>query len=1091
MDLKQLLALTPDWENPKIVGRNREPAHATLIPYPNEGVALGCIFEKSPWFLTLNGEWRFRLYENPHTVPENFYSPDYDVSEWDTISVPSNWQMLGYDKPIYVNKGYPFKADPPRVPHDWNPTGVYRRTFIIPKEWYGKQIFLVFNGVDSAFYVWVNGQLVGYSEDSRLPAEFNITQYIKPGENLLAVMVLRWSDGSYLEDQDMWRLSGIFRDVYIYCAPNIHVRDFFVKTFFDEEYRDATLKVRINIRNYSNRKSRRHLLEIKLFNQEGNSVFDKPLIISIGEIRPKNEIVVEAERKVLKPRKWSAEDPYLYTMLLTLKNESGEIVEVESCHVGFRQIEIRDGRILVNGVPIYLKGVNRHEHDGKRGHAVTIESMIKDIILMKRFNFNAVRTSHYPNHPVWYDLCDKYGIYVIDEANIECHGLVGSLGKIPQIEEEFGKPWRKLLRELQEKSKKSKKEIIEKLLKGVPKYVEPAHDPEWLPAFMERFVRMVERDKNHPCIIMWSLGNESGYGPNHDALAGWVHGYDPTRLVHYERTTHFPRDGKISRSVDVISVMYPTIERLVQLAEDPEDNRPIIMCEYAHSMGNSTGNLKEYWETIRKYRRLCGGFIWDWVDQGLKRVTEDGKEYWAYGGDFGDEPNDGNFCINGLVWPDRKPQPALWECKKIQQPVEAEAIDLSKGIVRIINRYDFTDLSAIDISWELSEDGKIIQQGKLSKLSTPPHESEVVKVPFTMPKNLKPGAEYWLTLRYKLSRKTPWAEKGFEVGWTQFKIPFKVPPRPVVEVSIMPPLKVKENADEIKIFGKDFSLVFNKEDGCITSLLYRNLNLMKRGPLLNVWRAPTDNDAPRLAPIWRSAGLDRLKHVVKEVKAEKVSDQAVYVHVEESLRTPEDEERFRCIYLYKVYGSGDIIVEVDVEPKTGLPPSLPRIGLQLILPEGFENVMWYGRGPHENYWDRKEGAQIGVYSMTVDDLYVPYIKPQENGNRTDVRWVSFTNSLGIGLLFVGMPLMEFSAHHYTTEDFEKAKHTHELKRRKDITLNIDYRQSGLGGGSCGPDTLPKYLVKPKHTHFSVRLKPISSIESAMELSKQRIKEKLT
>jgi len=1076
----------PEWENPRVTERNKEPAHATLMPYPDEGMALECVREKSPWFLTLNGEWKFKLCENPYLVPEGFYAPDYNAESWDAIPVPSNWQMHGYDKPIYVNVRYPFRADPPRVPHDWNPTGLYRRTFTIPDDWLGKQIFLVFDGVDSAFYVWVNGQIVGYSEDSRLPAEFNITRYVKTGENVLAVKVLRWSDGSYLEDQDMFRLSGIYRDVYLYCAPNIHIRDFFVRTIFDENYRDATLKVRVNVRNYSNETSKSHILEIKLFDQEGLPVFNEPIIRHFGGVSPKSEVILEVEKKVSGPRKWSAEDPYLYKLLFTLKNDVGEIVEVESCYVGFRQVEIKGGRILINGVPVYLKGVNRHEHDDVRGHAVTVESMEKDIILMKRFNFNAVRTSHYPNHPAWYDLCDKYGIYVIDEANIECHGLVGFLRTIFQIEETLGKSWEDLIQEFREEMKKrSWEEIMEEISKRFPRYVEPAHDPEWLHAFMERFVRMVERDKNHPCVIIWSLGNESGYGPNHDALSGWVHGYDPTRPVHYEGTIH-TRERKISKSVDIISIMYPSLERLIQLAEDPEEDRPIIMCEYAHSMGNSTGNLKEYWEIIRKYKRICGGFVWDWVDQGLKRVTEDGQEWWAYGGDFGDEPNDGNFCINGLVWPDRKPHPAMWECKKIQQPVEAEAVDVSNGIIRILNRYDFTDLSIIDISWELTEDGKVIQQGTLPKLFIPPHESEIVTVPFKVPEPLKPGAEYWLTIRYKLSRDTPWAERGYEIGWTQFKIPLEVPPGPAVKVSSMSPLKLEEEDDEIKVSGKNFSLTFDKRDGCLTSLIYEGLNIIKKGPLLNVWRAPTDNDAPRLAPMWRNAGLNRLKHTVREVKSEKISDQLVHVSVSTSLCTPEEIERFKCNYLYKIYGSGDIIVEVDVDPASGLPSSLPRIGLQLTLPGGFENIAWFGRGPHENYWDRKEGAQIGVYSGTVDEQYVPYIKPQENGNKTDVRWVSLTNNLGIGLLAVGMPLMEFSAHHYTIEDFEKAKHTHELKRREDITLNLDYRQSGLGGGSCGPDTLPQYLVKPEHVRFSVRLKPISPSESAMDLSKQTI-----
>ncbi|MEM3715857.1 MAG: glycoside hydrolase family 2 TIM barrel-domain containing protein [Candidatus Bathyarchaeia archaeon] len=1078
----------PDWENPRITGINKEPAHATLIPYPDEDTALTCLKDSSPWLMTLNGEWRFKLYENPHLVPRDFYKQGYSVDDWDTIPVPSNWQMLGYDKPIYVNVRYPFKADPPKVPRDWNPTGLYRREFVVPEEWFGRQVFLVFEGVDSAFYVWVNGEMVGYSEDSRLPAEFNITRFIKPGRNLLAVMVLRWSDGSYLEDQDMWRLSGIFRDVYLYCTPNLHIRNFFVRTFFDEKYEDAALKVRVNIKNYSDKKSKPHLLEVKLFDHEGLLVFTEPVKKFIGEINPGSEAVVEIERKVSRPRKWSAEDPYLYTMLLTLKDEHGNMVEAESCRVGFRQIEVKDGRILINGAPVYFKGVNRHEHDDVRGHFVTIESMEKDIILMKRFNFNAVRTSHYPNHPAWYDLCDKYGIYVIDEANIECHGLAESFRTIWQIEEALGKPWNQILRELLEESEdKSLKDAVKNLLERFPTYTEPAHDPEWLHAFMERVVRMVERDKNHPCVIMWSLGNESGYGPNHDALAGWIHGYDPTRPVHYEGTIR-ARDKRVPRCVDVISIMYPSLDKLIQLAEDPEEDRPIIMCEYAHSMGNSTGNLKEYWDIIRKYKRLCGGFIWDWVDQGLKKRTEDGVEYWAYGGDFGDEPNDGNFCINGLVWPNRVPHPAIWECKKIQQPVETEPVDLSKGLVRILNRYDHLDLSVIDITWELTEDGKVIQEGVLPKMYTKPRESEIVTVPFTIPEKLKPGAEYYLTLRYKLSKDTLWAEKGYEVGWSQFKMPFNVPPGPEVKVEDMPPLKLEETEDKILVVGEDFKLLFDRVTGCVCGFIYRGLNLVKSGPLLNVWRAPTDNDAPRLAPLWRKAGLDRLKHVTRSVKAEKISDKIIRMNVESSLITPEGSERFRCTYIYRIYGSGDIIIETHVQPVEGLPPHLPRIGLQMTIPRGFENITWFGRGPHENYRDRKEGAPVGVYSGTVDEQYVPYIKPQENGNKTDVRWVALTNAFGFGLLAVGLQLMEISAHHYTAEDFDRAKHTHELKRREDITLNLDYMQSGLGGGSCGPDTLPQYLVKPEPVCFKIRLRPISPGESPMELSKQVLRE---
>jgi beta-galactosidase len=1034
----------PDWENPRVVERNREPAHATLVPYDNEQKALKGNRSDSSWYMSLDGDWKFSFTKNPKLAPKNFFRVDFDVSEWDTVPVPSNWQLLGYDKPIYTNVTYPFPADPPRVPHNDNPTGSYRREFEIPDSWKDRQVFLVFDGVDSAFYVWVNGELVGFSKDSRLPAEFNITPYVHPGKNMLAAQVYRWSDGSYLEDQDMFRLSGIFRNVYLFSTPNIHIRDFFVQTELDKEYKDAILRVQAKVTKYSSPLVENCVLEISLFNAEGKAMFNKPVTHAVEKLKSKNETVVEFEQKIRSPQKWSAEKPYLYTLILKLLDDQGNAVEVESCKVGFRKVEAKDGRILINGVPVYFKGVNRHEHEDVRGHAITVESMIKDILLMKQFNFNAVRTCHYPNHPTWYDLCDEYGIYVIDEANIECHGLAN-----------IGEPtYRK----------------------------EPANDPDWLNAFMERCVRMVERDKNHPCVIMWSLGNESGYGPNHDAAARWIHDYDFTRLVHYEGTIH--TRGKVSSIVDVISVMYPTLERLTELADDPDENRPIIMCEYAHSMGNSTGNLKEYWETIHSHKRLCGGFIWDWVDQGLERKTESGKKWWAYGGDF-DAPNDGNFCINGLIWPDRKPHPAIWECKKIFQPVEIEPVDLGIGKFKVMNNYDFSDLSGLDIKWELTADGDILQNGQLPKLYTLPRSSKIITVPYIMP-TLKPGAEYWLTLRFKLSESTIWAKKDHEVAWAQFKMPFEVPPGHVLEAQNMTNISLDKTETQIIIVGTNFKIIFSKETGTITYFEYKHSELIENGPLLNVWRAPTDNDAPRLAPKWRSFGLDHVEHKVKSVSALRASSQVVQVIITSLVRAPDIADGFDCKYIYTIYGSGDVVIKTDIIPSLKI-PSLPRIGLQMTIPAKYNVFTWYGRGPHENYCDRKEGAPVGIYSGTVSEQYVPYIKPQENGNKTDVRWASLTVGRGVGLLVVGMPLMEVNAQYFTSDDVEKAKHTFELTRRKDITLNIDYKQSGLGGGSCGPDTLPKYLIQPEPLQFSVRLRPLSAQDLlAVELSKQRI-----
>jgi len=1030
----------PDWENSKVVGRNKEPAHVTLIPYADEESAVVGERGRSPWFILLNGGWKFCIVRNPDASPKGFYEEGFDETGWDNIPVPSSWQMMGYDKPIYTNVRYPFPADPPHVPHDDNPTGLYRREFVIPDAWKERQIFIVFDGVDSAFYIWVNGEMVGYSQDSRLPAEFDITPYVRSGGNMLAVQVLRWSDGSYLEDQDMWRMSGIYRDVYLFSTPKVHIRDFYVRTELDADYNDAVLELRTKIRNYSGDRLGGYSLDINLINEDGRPAIERPLKHAVKVIRAGDEIFLYTEQQVRGPLKWSAENPHLYSLLISLRDVEGRVLEVESCKVGFRKVEVRDGRILINGVPILLKGVNRHEHDDVMGKAITVESMVTDIKLMKQFNFNAVRTAHYPNDPRWYDLCDKFGIYVIDEANVECHGLASIMGF----------------------------------------HREPANDPEWLNAFMERCVRMVERDKNHPCIIMWSLGNESGYGPNHDAMAGWIHGFDPTRLVHYEGTIHVA--GKVSPVVDVISVMYPTIEMLTALAEDPNEVRPIIMCEYVHSMGNSTGNLKEYWETVYGHRRLCGGFIWDWVDQGLRRETDDGLEWWAYGGDFGDEPNDRDFCINGLVWPDRKPHPAMWECKKIFQPIEVEAVNLKAGEVKVINRYDFTDLSGLDIAWELCADGMALEWGRLPSLKIPPGSSHNVLIPFTVPA-LKQGVEYWLAIRFTTSGKELWADRGHEVAWSQFKMPFDVPASPALELKEMPSLDVRESPKIVEISGEGFSLAFDKERGRMTSLRCGGSELIKSGPQFNTWRAPTENDTPSMAIEWRKFGLDRIVHEIEGVEVERIGPQLLHIRVKSRAGAPDVKEGFRCQYNYAIHGSGDIVIDVDVIPSDRLPP-LPRIGLQVCIPGDYNTITWYGRGPQENYVDRKEGVLVGVYSGTVDEQYIPYIVPQENGNKTEVRWASLTDKNRRGLLVVGMPLLEVSAHHFTTEDLTKAKHTFELKRREDITLNLDYRQSGLGGASCGPDTLPQYQIKPQHAHFSLRMRPLLPGNSPVELSKQ-------
>jgi beta-galactosidase len=1117
-----------DWENPHIVGRNKQPAHATLIPYEDIGSALAGKRNASPFFQLLNGDWNFHFAPTPASAPENFYRPDFDASWWDTIPVPSNWQILGYGIPRYLAADYAFdKTNPPHVQENTNETGSYRTTFTIPESWQGRQVFLVFDGVDSAFYLWVNGVQVGYSQDSRLPAEFDITSYIHTGENSLAVRVYRWSDGAWLEDQDMWFLSGIFRDVYLFATPGIHMRDFWARTELDAHYRDAVLKLRVQVRNYASKSARGYQVEAGLYDAD-----DQPVswhARAEGKIKAGEEEILELSGDVANPQKWSEEHPNLYRLVIQLKDSGGKLLEVESCQIGFRQVEIKDGKVLVNGVPIYFRGVNRHEHDPVRGHAVTVESMIEDIKLMKRLNINADRTCHYPNDPRWYDLCNQYGIYLIDETNVETHGV-----------------WDKLTK-----------------------------DPEWEMAFVERASRMVERDKNHPAIIIWSLGNESGEGPNHAAMADWIHQHDITRPLFYDAAGNAPY-------VDIISRMYPKLDVLAKAGQEPGETRPYIMCEYAHSMGNSPGNLKEYWDVIEAHPRLRGGFIWDWVDQGIRQVTSHGKVWYAYGGDYGDEPSSFSFCCNGIMFPDRSPHPAAWEVKKVYQPVRVEGIDLLSGKVAVTNHYFHSDLSGLDIAWKLFADGRVLQTGHLPRLHTPPGGRDTANITFQKP-NLEPGVEYWLTLSFTLAEDTPWASRGHEVAWEQFKMPFEVPALPVAPEKTLPALKFEQIGKRITVNGENFNLVFDTQAGTIASLRYRKTELLKRGPKVNFWRAPTENDLntwgdERAAIHWRQVGLDQLEEHVADVSVAQPKPQVVQISVKSAVsvragvelsstqapkemlgqlemgmnyllddklmvalcerltipydslpgNTKEDKIKalvyqaavsnrlyemikgsydlcveaglsvpdelkeivaagkqafesppkptaahFDCEYVYSILGSGEIRIETHVLPGAGL-PFLPRLGLQLHLPGGFECLTWYGRGPHETYVDRKEGAQVGVYRGLVDEQFVPYVVPEENGNKTDIRWVTLTNTEGVGLRASSDRLLEVSALHYTPEDLTATRHPHELARREEIILHLDYGQSGLGSASCGPGRLEKYCIQPVDTRFCVRLMPFET-----------------
>ena len=1025
----QLTGQTPtnDWENPNMFGLNKEPGHCTFIPYEDHKQALRDDPTRSPYYLSLNGNWKFHWTRRPADRPLDFFKPTVDVGHWAEIPVPSNWEMQGYDIPIYINAGYPFPANPPKIAHDYNPVGSYRRDFTIPDGWNGKQVFIHFAGVQSAFYLWINGEKVGYSQDSMTPAEFDITRFLRPGKNVVAAEVYRWCDGSYLEDQDQWRFSGIYRDVFLFSAPTLHIRDYWARCDLDQQYRDAELTLSPTLYNYSDAPSPTAKLDITLYNHLGQVVNLNPTLNQeIESLSPQTEKTLTLTARVSNPRKWSAETPYLYTLVLTLRDAQNRITEVEHCRFGFREVEIKGGQLLVNGVPVLIKGVNRHEHDPDFAKAVPFSRMLQDITLLKQNNINAVRTSHYPDHPLWLDLCDRFGIYLVDEANIESHGM------------------------------------------GYQPEVTLGNNPEWKDAHLDRAIRMVERDKNHPSVIIWSMGNEAGDGVNFEAVSAWMHHRDPTRPVHYERALTRPH-------VDIVSPMYAPIQRIVEYAQQPQ-TRPLILCEYAHAMGNSVGNLKDYWDAIEKYKHLQGGFIWDFIDQGLRKKTTNGQEFWAYGGDYGDIPNDNNFCCNGILMPDRTPNPSLYEVKKVYQYVKIKALDPASGKIQIRNTYNFLNLDFLDISWTLSENGLTRQTGQLKPLALAPGEEKTIIIPFKKPV-LNPGGEYFLTVAFSLAKQASWAEKGHVLAWEQFQLPFQVPPPPAVDIEKLPGLRLEETEEKIIVTGVGFSLAVGKASGLIETWEVNGEPLIT-GPLSpNFWRVPTDNDIGNHMPlrqgIWRNAGKERtsVKVFSRQIKPGLVRVTALSFLL--AGNSPLQQT-------YTIYGNGDIVVDCKVTAHTGL-PDLPRFGMQVRIPGQFNMVTWFGRGPWENYWDRCTGAAVAQYHAPVNQQIHRYVRPQENGNKTDVRWVALTAPNGKGLLAVGLPLLYVSAWPYRMEDLENGKHCFEPQNQEIITLNLDFKQMGVGGdNSWGALPHPEYTLPPREYQYRFRLTPIPADSHSLE-----------
>jgi len=959
--------------------------------------------------------------------------------------------MKGYDVPIYVNITYPFKMNPPFIQHDWNPVGSYKRSFKVPSGWKNKEVFLNFGAVSSAFYVWVNEQMVGYSEDSKVPAEFNITKYLKRGNNTVSVEVYRWSDGSYLEDQDFWRISGIQRNVFLHARPATYINDFFAVGDLKNNYNDGLLKLSVSLKS-SAPNPNDLAIDASLF-EDSKKIYAESKNVKLSE--GKGEINFTRDFPGIK--KWSAEKPNLYSLVISLKGKNGKISESVSSKIGFRKVEIIDSKLLINGVALFIKGTNMHEHNDITGHVVDEATVLKDIEVMKSNNINAVRTSHYPQQEFWYEMCDKYGLYLVDEADIESHGI------------------------------------------GYDKDVTLADKPEWAAAHLNRMQRMVERDKNHPSVIFWSMGNEAGDG--HNFLNGykWIKARDVSRPVQYERAEHSTNAPE--RHTDIWCPMYARIEELRAYSADTRNDRPLIMCEYAHAMGNSTGNLQDYWDVIESSPKLQGGFIWDWVDQGFLKTSESGEKFWTYGGDYGEEgiSSDGNFNINGLVWPDRTGHPGLAEVNKVYQYIGFEPVSLVNGVIKIRNKYNFTNLSEFSFEWEIVSDGIAIQSGKLSIPDLKPGTETLVHIPLKKI-DPAPGTEYFLNFR--ASRLDEWnsVPEDHVYASAQFKMPFEGKPL-TGKRDELAVLQTKTAGTQLEISGVDMKIVFNLANGHIESLNFKGRELIKKGPEPDFWRPPTDNDygynMDKLLGVWKKAGE---RTVVTKANISQPDLGKVVVTFNYDIQGIKGEKIAGYATSYTIYGSADVVVKNQFSKISDKIPEIPRMGMQMQLPAELTNLKWLGRGPHENYVDRKTSADVGLYESAVDDQYTPYIRPQENGYRTDTRWLTLTDDTGTGVLVSGDPLFCFEALNNIHDDFEspgklsqyrkdaKSANTHtvDIKPRDLINLNIDLGQMGVGGDdSWGAIIHPQYRLLGKKYEYSFRIRPVVKDDDILKLAKEK------
>lgn len=1025
-----LAAANHPWEDPSVCGINREPMTAHFTPYISEQAALmryslddvtrlavDAAVERR---VSLDGTWRFHYSRNMSEAPADCHATGYDVNHWATIQVPGSWELQGFDAPIYTDVSYPFTPNPPYVPTDYNPVGDYVRDFTVPAGWEDDDIFLDFEGVESAYGVWVNGHFAGYGEDSRLPSLYNITQWLRPGNNRLAVRVIRFSDGSYLEDQDYWKYSGIERHVYLQARPHTRVSDFRLTARLTNGYRDGVFDLNLSM----HRPVKGYVTRVTLLTPDGSTILKK-----VFRLRSAADTLLAIHHDMGAVRAWSAEQPVCYRLVVTTLDAKGQEMESFVHPFGFRNVEIRNGQLLVNGVAVKIKGVNRHEHDALQGRTISVESMLQDIRLMKAANINAVRCSHYPNNPEWYDLCTHYGLYLVDEANIECHGILDT-----------------------------------------PYGTFAKHDA-WRPAFHERMRRMMLRDRNQTSVIIWSLGNESDSGKLFDENYDMAKRLDATRPVQYE-------GGGYQGKSDIYCPMYARIWQLARHANQ-RDSRPLILCEYEHAMGNSEGNLDDYWEVIRHNDQLQGGFIWDWVDQAFARKDSLGHDIWAYGGDMGfvGVRNDSNFCCNGLVAADRTPHPHYYQVRHVYQNIHFSPVPFSDHRVAVTNEYDFTSLDAFDLHWSLLADDKEVAHGSQPLPAIAPHTTGTIVINLGHPVLPHGSREAWLTLRAVRRGATALLPEGTEVAADQFSWP-------VEEVAaggrmnrsaVSALLQVKQDKKHVLVSGDGFSMRFNAKDGQWESLKYDDREMLLKGLQPNFWRPLTDNDVANGTLVrcgtWKHAGEHAL---LKSLTVEKTDSCVVLTEYFDLA-----EQQSRLTLRYTIQGDGSVHVGFHFLPGNKTLPEMPRLGMRLLMPGQYDTMTWLGRGPQENYADRKSGAFIGRYTASVWSQYHPYPRAQETGNKCDVRWVTLTDKDGHGIMVYGDAPLSVSAWNFPMEDIEyvpamvRNVHGGSIVKKDMVWLNIDHRQMGVGGDNTwGAQVHTPYTITPHEWRYGFTIKNI-------------------